>query len=369
MKNYIKYAYTLIFGILLSACVDDYEDANPAPLLDAPIGSLTPASSAPTNNSGQIVLEGGEEATVSISIYDAPGRLDSIAYEFTRGGEVTGSTFDNVRGQETGSFDVTFQAPYNLDGVTTMNINVYDSQLDEDGEPAPKSFTFSQAFDVSFAFEAPSLEVDIPADPLFKGMSKDFSVSVVSAPGGGIDTLLASVLTGTLEVNMDDLVALMGQESGNVRMTYTAPEDEVGDFALTLFATDVLQNRSTTVRETFTVEYQNPAPEFSLDFSAADTLQGGVPYAPFEGTISFIVDLGAMPLMGEAGVDTVTAEVGAGSVELGEIITEAGMSTVEGTYTAPDDDEDEGFYTIDVMVTNGEGRSSTESQRIAIYNP
>ena len=357
-----KYIYILfIISVVLHSCVDDYEDANPPTLLDAPAGSLSTSDNK--NEQGQIPLKGGEESTLTINIVDAPGVLDSIGFETSRGGEVVNHTFSSVEGSTTGSFQVTFKAPLNLNGVTTLTIDVFDAQKDEKGDPAAKRATFNQSFSVSYQYAEPDFAIDIPADPLFKGESKTLTVNIMSVPGGGLDTLIASVLEGEIEVDGNDLTNIMGKESGTVKMTYTAPDDKVGEFEVSVFITDKWQNRSNTVTDTVLVEYEYGAPEFELDFSEADTIKGNVPTIPTEAELPFKVNVIDVP----SGISSIAGNVSNGTVEVTfDELVDKTSGIADAVFTAP---AEEGFYVVEVVVTNNEGRSETKSQKVAVFNP
>ena len=44
MRNIVSLIFILVIGLILNACVDDYQDANPPLLLDAPaVSSVTAA--------------------------------------------------------------------------------------------------------------------------------------------------------------------------------------------------------------------------------------------------------------------------------------------------------------------------------------
>ena len=120
--------------ILLLACVDDFEDANPPRLLDAPaVNSLSISDT---------LVDGGGDLSLSINVTDAPGGVDSIgiAAQDDNGIERGTSTVDTpLTLQTSGQFTMTYTAPSDYTGEVTISVAVFDRQFDEDGDLVRKS--------------------------------------------------------------------------------------------------------------------------------------------------------------------------------------------------------------------------------------
>lgn len=134
MRNII-YIYSLCLMIIASSCVDDYQDANPPRLLDAP-----------AVNSVEIqdeVLAGGASTLITIAVVDAPGGLvDIIATDVDQFGVAIGGTFDivnSIAGLTQGVVEVEYTAPTGFAGTATLSVAVKDGQLDDEGGDASKN--------------------------------------------------------------------------------------------------------------------------------------------------------------------------------------------------------------------------------------
>jgi hypothetical protein len=158
MKNsYILLLLLLIVSV--TSCVDDYTDANPPHLLDAPTLRLS------ASGSGQIVEQVpvnayqytynvyqkyGSTIEYTVSVIDAPGKVAEVTLD-TSAPEFGTLTLDDasvaaLMGQEHGSFKFTFvpnavtdfaDRPFNI------IVTVSDSQISNDGESAAKTTTMT----------------------------------------------------------------------------------------------------------------------------------------------------------------------------------------------------------------------------------
>lgn len=127
---------TFIFGLLLLAysCVDDYQDANPPRLLDAPAVSRVTAVKTEIND--------GESTQVTATVVDAPAGVDSVAVTTTdeNGDPVGSTTIDTpLTGQTQGDIEVTYTSALKFTGIVSVTITVFDKQYDEKGEVVRKS--------------------------------------------------------------------------------------------------------------------------------------------------------------------------------------------------------------------------------------
>ena len=134
-KIYLLISATLI---LFSSCVDEYQDANPPRLLDAPAISSIDAS--------KTTLLTNESVEISINVSDAPGGIDSVSATATDDagnayGTFTSTNLSTVKGATSGTITMTYMAPAGYSGDLTVSVIVYDRQLDHRGEMVRKSST------------------------------------------------------------------------------------------------------------------------------------------------------------------------------------------------------------------------------------
>lgn len=114
---------SLFCAWLLVACVDDYQDANPARQLDGPaIFSVNAAAKS--------VVAGGT-VSLTANVVDAPGGIASVAASAVdEDGDEAGSfTVTNSRSGETkGLVELLYQAPDGYVGEITITVTVTDAQ-------------------------------------------------------------------------------------------------------------------------------------------------------------------------------------------------------------------------------------------------
>ncbi len=124
--------------LVVSSCVDDYQDANPPRLLDAPAVNTI-------NISNTRILDGGT-TTITIPVVDAPAGIDSLGYTLeilsgsseSSAGVVSFENFAELRGRTEGELQVTYTAPENETIRVELTFTVYDRQMRE-GEVVRKS--------------------------------------------------------------------------------------------------------------------------------------------------------------------------------------------------------------------------------------
>ncbi len=135
MKNTISFLLILILGIVLNACVDDYQDANPPRLLDAPAVSSVTATD-------DLIFD-GQSTQITIVVVDCPAGIDSVAYEIADEngdpiGTVTIDNLDEMRGQTKGDIVATYNSIAKTAAEVTLTFTVYDLQ-EREGEEIRKS--------------------------------------------------------------------------------------------------------------------------------------------------------------------------------------------------------------------------------------
>ena len=97
-------------GLILNACVDDYQDANPTPLKDSPaVASVTIQDE---------LLENGSSTKIIASVVDAPGGIDSVGVETadSEGDPIGSYVVDTpLTGQTKAEIEITYSAPENTE--------------------------------------------------------------------------------------------------------------------------------------------------------------------------------------------------------------------------------------------------------------
>jgi hypothetical protein len=144
MKKIIN--FIIVLGIILIgvSCVDDYQDANPPRLLDAPAVSSVSAAD-------ELILD-GQSTQITIVVVDCPAGIDSVSYliEDENGdplGSVTIDNLDEMRGQTKGDILATYNSVAKTAGEVSLTFTVFDLQ-EREGEEIRKS-SVPQSVDVS----------------------------------------------------------------------------------------------------------------------------------------------------------------------------------------------------------------------------
>lgn len=120
--------------LLTYSCVEDYQDANPPRLLDAPaVNSITISDD---------LIEDGTSTEITVNVVDAPAGVDSVGVSAVdENDDPAGSyTIDsNYSGITKGEITISYEAPEQFAGVVTITVAVYDKQFDEKGEVVRKN--------------------------------------------------------------------------------------------------------------------------------------------------------------------------------------------------------------------------------------
>ena len=256
MKKF-KYIILGLTACAFSACVDDYEDANPPRLLDAPAVSST-------QSEDEIDVTGGEEVTFTIVITDAPAGLASVSVTSKEDETKFTSNIMSLVGAESGTLTVDYTVPYTNIGKFDVNVGILDSQTDDKGEDVSKTSTVTFNMVGEYAFEAPVHTVTATEDELFQGESTPFSIVVTAADGGGIGRVSVSTDFGTVELDEASITAALGKKTATITGTFTAIEGEVGTAVITALVEDVLQVRTSTSSITVDVVYKCDAANFEI---------------------------------------------------------------------------------------------------------
>ena len=137
MRNRIIYGIAVIMvGLIVYSCVDDYQDANPPRLKDAPAVWDVTASDELIND--------GASTQITIQVVDCPAGIDSVGYliEDENGDPLGTITIDNlssIKGQTKGDILATYTSVSGVAAIVEITFTVYDKQFDEEGEVVRKS--------------------------------------------------------------------------------------------------------------------------------------------------------------------------------------------------------------------------------------
>jgi hypothetical protein len=131
MKKLINIQYILALVLLISSCVDDYQDANPPRLLDSPAVSSVSAAA-------DLILD-GTSTQITIVVVDCPAGIDSVAYliEDENGDPIGMVTIDNLnemKGKTKGDILATYTSVSQTAAVVTLTFTVFDLQYQEEEE-------------------------------------------------------------------------------------------------------------------------------------------------------------------------------------------------------------------------------------------
>ena len=113
----------LLLSTLFTACVDDYQDANPPRPLDGPaLFSL---------NSGSESVTAGESISFTDNVVDAPGGIASVTGTVVDAdGDPAGSIaiVNGLQGETSGLIELRYDAPEPFAGEVTISVTVTDAQ-------------------------------------------------------------------------------------------------------------------------------------------------------------------------------------------------------------------------------------------------
>jgi hypothetical protein len=199
----------LIYGIVILLCscsLPDFKSVNPTRLLDAPAFNITTSGPHVKTVNGINYLEYGQSADVTIAVTDAPGKIADISGGFTipAYGTITpdDASVNAVKGSETGSAKIIAMATAlpsdGADRNTSISVSVVDSQVDDNGNPVPKTTTNT----------IPVVFVKCLGDGMATGIYE------VTAANG--------VLDGGAAYTLDDIESTSGKEA-DVVITSTRP--------------------------------------------------------------------------------------------------------------------------------------------------
>lgn len=176
-------------GVMLasfSACVDDYQDANPARPLDSPFFIM---------NADRDIVRSDQTVMLTLNVVDAPGTVESISFRTSDDlGAVSldQASFDGVKGREAGSFQATFTPPQDAEGSVTITAVLADGQ----GENQ-KTHTESVQVVVNFACTGEDLS------GTYEAVSCDDSIKTVSLVPGGGGFVISDLSAGTYGAALD----------------------------------------------------------------------------------------------------------------------------------------------------------------------
>ncbi|MBL6447877.1 hypothetical protein JMN32_16270 [Fulvivirga sp. 29W222] len=354
MKKLYNYLLIGVFAILVISCVDDFEDANPPRLLDAP--ELTGTQSADT-------VSGGDEVSFTLVVSDAPAGIDSVSVAGPDDAPIFTSNVAGLLGQTKGTVEVKYTVPYTVVGGFEVTVSVWDSQTDSKGKDASKRFDETFGLVAKYAFDAPTFSVSTNDAALDHNDSTKVTINITSAPAG-IGQVLAFSSLGTITLSEEDIVAAEGNESGIITGMLYAPEKEVGTATISVSVIDKLQKRESKGSSTVDINYVCTAPDFSItNVSDVNTT--------LNGSVDFDLEINSITT---CGIDTITLElIDDTGAELGELTYSNDKldSLIAGTlvsmpvvYDAPANER--GVVDVVITVIDEDYHASEEKLQITI---
>lgn len=135
MKNLIILNVIILLAVIIPSCVDDYKDANPPRLKDAPAVNAISVQ--------DLIITDGGSTKITINVVDAPAGIDSVGFVIgDENGDVLGTvSFDNLNelmGKTKGEIIATYTSEPLIAAVITVTFIVFDKQFSE-GEIVRKS--------------------------------------------------------------------------------------------------------------------------------------------------------------------------------------------------------------------------------------
>jgi hypothetical protein len=132
MKLRLTYAMS---AILMVACVDEYDEANPPRRLDGPaafasLGNVVNAPNLDDDTYNWVSLS--NPATININVADAPGKINGVNIvqenEFGLPSEIATTAFDlnQIAGQEKGNFSINYIPT--TTGIEIVEVELLDAQ-------------------------------------------------------------------------------------------------------------------------------------------------------------------------------------------------------------------------------------------------
>ncbi|GEM_PF-2623317 len=354
MKRNIQ-IFMLATSIVVLSCVDDFQDANPPSLLDGPYYTVSLSTDTVT---------GGESFNFVISVIDAPGGIDTVSITTPDNiGSYSFNNLDAMRGQTEGEITGTFVSPTTFEGDLELSFELFDEQVDEDGDDAAKSLVVADEIYVGFPSGLSEFTLDFPVESFTRGDQFDFEINVTSSPGG-IDSIFVLVDNGSVAIDPTDYAGIVGEESGSVTVTYTSNEDYVGEVTFNVNVVDALQQRTSSEDFILTAEYEFAAPEVALTlatgaFKAFTEIPLSVEIISAPGIIDtvFIESYEVT----SAGMGDPLGEVELDSTEAANAIGES-SAVISGSFIS----ENQGYINIVVTVIDEQGRETTDEMQVLV---
>ena len=127
-KKSLNFLFLMLVGTIVFSCVENYQEANPPRLKDAPaVASVTSSASQ--------IFDGASDL-ITINVVDAPAGIDSIGYSITdEQGDMSGTvSFNNLatlKGKTKGEVLATYTSEKNKAVTVTLTFTVFDKQISE----------------------------------------------------------------------------------------------------------------------------------------------------------------------------------------------------------------------------------------------
>jgi hypothetical protein len=245
----------MFLGLLLVvySCVDDYQDANPPLLLDAPAVSSVSAADD--------LLFAGESTTITIVVVDAPAGIDSVGYTIADAsgkevGTIRLDNFSEMKGKTKGDIVATYTSEDLTAAEVTITFSVFDLQY-QLGDTVRKS-SVPRGVDVRIVCES-DIAGTYDASTTGAGNTPDGEIPGAMWDGVGVVTLTATEDVGiyTIDEITGEFYNLFwegAKEEGTFR-------DECGDYSIDTKTDQYGDTLTATVTNngdgTITIEWDN----------------------------------------------------------------------------------------------------------------
>jgi len=351
MKKTLLGVAVVLFSIFaITSCVDDLEDINPPLLNDAPQFTVS---------LNQDTVQGGEEIGFTLSVIDAPGGIsDSIV--ITPAGETNFSSIP--AGQTSGEITGSIVAPTNIEGLLTLNFQLFDQQEERDvGASGPKSSTVSASLVVQFALETPIVDINTADVELNRGESTTVTVDY-NVPGG-IASVIIFADQGSVLVDSAVVGSVIGTTEGSFNLPFNTDPVFTGEVTITVIIEDAVTGIVVTETTTLNTLFAFSPPSVDLVIDDNEFKEYDI--------VDLSVDIDAPGI-----IDTIFVEsfeslesgtrdtVGMATLNSAEVA--AAIGATSATVTGDFESVVRGYQLIRVTVVDEEGRTTTAEVEVFV---
>lgn len=208
--------------------------------------------------------------------------------------------------------------------------------------------------------DAPHFTFTLGEETIVGGESTSFTIKIIDAPGGISDSIVFTTPDDLGDFVFSNLASVLGQTSGDITGTFTAPTSFDGDFTIEVTVFDQQEAglgqtapKSLSNTAKIKISYPGDAPDFTVALGAASVLRGE--------SVSIDVSLDVA-----GGFKNIIILPNKGTVEIDEtsLTAAAGQATgvIKATYTA--DPVFSGEVTISVSITDQLQNRTTTKESI-----